>query len=362
MPNTVVASRADRLGNRLLTMMSARDFAIKIDANLVINWPSSSFSYDSSNDYYDFFELFDPVQFEVHEKRVSITSESHDALIRRSLVDCAFDLFKHPPKKIDYFAFENRNFLFRSPKDYEFVEGEDQSINKTSYGVTFFQSLQFNQTVDACLRDILASLPTCSSLSLHIRRGDLIPMIQEFGKGIDESDVRKAITRVASLFSTKYAPLEAYEETVKTYGSDRPVLLFSDDPTMFGQLSKRCRNTIIDVSSLVQGYGLSAVQAAFVEILVMSKTMSIVSTGSSFSHIACYIGNIRRRRVSKYIRPDHLLRDLNALCESNAYKDLVMYEVMRVTTNRMPEGSGRRAAFIAALETLKRERFAGCSP
>ncbi len=305
----VIASRPDRLGARLKNFVAAWDFAKRLGAPLLINWPpKGGVKYVASDDY-DLFQLFDRTHLLSRADIAGVETQPHRALLnthatpRTAVVSQGIrGTFNDFRRQFDCIIYDS-TYPYRAgyPLERVFRRHKRSQI---------FQDIRLNREIHEALETISRSYRLRQAVALHIRRGDVGPLLTHAG-GARKEEQRKAHIRKRTFeFAARYAPLEAYIAAVARYDHSQQYCIFSDDDTVRQALAHDIHGRSINIDDDINAYPLSSTQRAFVEMMTIARTKTVICAKSAFPEFAAMVGACRRIPVLDYLEPQSLLRDI----------------------------------------------------
>lgn len=315
----VIASRPDRLGGRFRNMCAAWDFASKVGAPLIINWPSIGYAKYTTKDDYSFFDLFDESAFEERNDFVSLSKLPHNMIMEAhqnndTMLISTRQISRTNGKPREFFDNKVGDIVYTATGRYLFTN-DKAGLNAKSIEREVFHSLRLNAAIDACLEEVSRACLLEGTVSVHVRRGDIVPLLVDAGLGAKGAKIKTPagyesnIAKSTYTFADRYAPVEAYENAIDTLAQNKSVCVFSDDDQLKADMKQVYRDRIIDVDEIISRHDLSSAQTAFVEMLIMSKTDAVICTNSAFSLFASFIGRCEVIEVLPFINIKDLMRD-----------------------------------------------------
>lgn len=333
-------------------MLSAWDFSLKLDVPLVINWPQRAYAYGQVSEEYRFFDLFDKDSFLSRSDSVSISFDPHDVILERYAHNKGIKVTKfrgHPRQ----FFLESEFLLFTQTSSLNFG-CPDSRLNNSLHHHAIFKSIKFNKKIQKCLDDISQDHSIQTATSVHIRRGDIIPLLENCGIGLDGKAYLTAVSQATRLFSRRYAPTSAYSGAIATLSPHQKLLIFSDDDAIQLQMSSAHPHQTINFLDVVEKNQLSQSQKAFFELILMSRSNQIISSDSGFSGIAAFLGQIKRSSILSYINPDELARDITSFIGHRSDRRQIFYYLIDAYKKDLPKIIDRKSDIIISLYECER--------
>ncbi len=347
----VIASRSDRLGGRLRNLLSGWDFAKKIDAQFAVNWPGTGHAKFIEPDSYDFFDLFDEISFRSRGDISLCSTLPHEIFLKKRLRSGAILISDAPWESIDYFKGAEKTIIYNATDRYRF-SGEEDGINSISHERELFQSLTLNDKVSDCLGESQKKFPFSEAISLHIRRGDVVPILQNAGHASGDWRFNR-VAKWTIAFADRYAPVQAYHAAIADHPAPKYLCIFSDDKPLRDVIADQYTDFFVDTEQTKKTANLSAVQAAFSDILMMSSTSSIICTNSSFSLFAAFIGRAEATPVMRYADPEQLIHDIDEILHDAPQKSLVIDSLISAYDKLLPNSFQYKQKLLILLLALK---------
>lgn len=288
MAPTLLMSRNDGLGARLIPLLSALRLAKLTGARLWVYWPSQ----DQRTNVSQFASLFAPdfsdsyfiPETEFRQRRLSLITAARF----RNLTPAAFVAEADPAA--DYFIEEATGPVA--------LAGEDPDAVARHYRDAMSQ-ISFTPRVQEMMARIDAAFAGRQVTAYHIRHGDVTSSYRARGKP----------------WPNKYVPPEIYLEHMRQAGTgpDRPALLISDTPASIDWLVAR-QPGATRLSDLIRLEDLDSLQFDFLELYAMSRAALIVAPEmSGFSRVAAAIGAVPIEDVGLSLMPEAMGRAMAAL-------------------------------------------------
>lgn len=309
----VTCSRPDRLGARLRNCLYALEFSKRIGASLTVNWSPTAGGLGKEgnsidHDQYRFYDLFDQDSFASRYPEVDVSTLSPEEHRVRTLAETYEPLSRIGRHPLDYFSDSpHARIHYDTTHPYYFLNHPEPCGAVGS----LFSDLPLHPSVSAALDQVQAVSPLAEALCLHVRRGDImeITCLSEERKAV----INKYRLAQARHFTFKYAPSEAYQEAIKDLGSDRPIVVFSDDPTVKQYFAAEYGNRYVNYDAILDPLPLTIQQRDFVELLLISLCGESVGLRSAFVELATLIGGRVLHPIHRYIDAKILIRDVGDL-------------------------------------------------
>ncbi len=146
-------------------------------------------------------------------------------------------------------------------------------------------------------------------------------------------------------FTFKYAPYEAYQQSIEALGGDKAIAVFSDDAAVKEQFQADYGSRCINYNTILDSLPLTIQQRDFIELLLISRCGESVGLRSAFVELATQISGKKLHSIHPFIDPAILIRDVESLIgKSDATRPLYTYI--------LKEFSARFAKY-GLLETMK---------
>ena len=299
----LIAFRNDRLGARLITLVSALRISRAHDLPLSIHWNIAT----------DIGHIFnDPTEFFAADL---VTGHFIDAERFRAMRDNSIRIRDLGPGGINSLRAQlalGVNVLVDSAFDMTFLEGEDpETVRQQADAI--WGDFPFAEALKQPLADIVSRIG--GGTAYHIRRGDLI----SFPRAMNRS------------WPNKYIPDEFYMihiERVLASGT-RPVL-FSDDAATIARFHGAFPDLVL-AETLFDAQAVTPGQRDLLELFAMSRCAHIVAPGNSaFSSTAATLGGAVKTDVTLDIAP----------AEQIAAKDRLVARLAKGAAHWQGEGEG----------------------
>ncbi len=321
MATRVIAVREDRLGARLCAIVNGLRIAEALRAPFHFLWPPDEEWGDEINDV---DQVFAPAFIAAHR-----LPDQHLAEIRGHL-----DGRPCPPGEV-----------YRCQ-----VGGDELYVVQTPFGeyplhrlpgaaaasdlpTVFRERLAFTETIRRHADAQLASLAAAGqAVGLHIRRGDVL--------------------RARADYEGRYAPLAFFEAYVRSQARDNTAafFVFSDDREAGEDLVRRLPGLPV---TLIGGgrVGLSVLQRAVAEFLMMTRMQVLVGTHSAFRETAALFGSATAVDIRDAL-PAATQLELLRTAHAALAKDDAEYPITALCLAAQSEAAGAIAEALAAIDEL----------
>ncbi|MGP9765412.1 hypothetical protein ACT3UM_06750 [Halomonas sp. AOP13-D3-9] len=258
-----ISKRQDGLGERLRAMLNAIALSQVNNADFKFNWKDSSKDHGSG-------KLTDVFSGEfINNHHIPAKDLNKFQLVDNFYIN-----------KIDGTYFCDQNISKRIFKNYP----DDYFYYRSELGKAF-QKIDFSDSVKKAIESAYHVEFSNNCVALHLRAGDLV-----YG------NYQQSVSFVSKAISYPVA-LKIIEDVART-GAD--VLVFGQDVELIEMLANQPR--VISAHCLMPS-SFGEVEAAFFDMILMSRCRKIYAGSSGFAVLASIIGNI------DHIRPEKLFSD-----------------------------------------------------
>ncbi|TRW98631.1 hypothetical protein FNJ84_03475 [Paracoccus sp. M683] len=285
---SILMSRNDGLGARLIPLLSALRLAQSTGATLRVHWPSQ----DQRANVSHYHGLFAP-EFCA---RYFITDA--EARTRRLRIIPANRFQKLTPQQFIDQADPEADYFIEETTGPATLSGEDPAEVARQYRAAM-SMISFTPKIRQMMDQIDAAFAGRQVTAYHIRHGDVTSSYRARGKA----------------WPNKYVPPEIYLEHMRQSGTgpDRPALLISDTPASIDWLAARQPGTL-RLPDLIRLEGLDSLQFDFLELYAMSRASLIVAPEmSGFSRVAAAIGAVPIEDVGQSLTDPAMGQAMTAL-------------------------------------------------
>jgi len=322
----VTCCRDDRLGARLRNFLYALEFSERIGARLTVNWSPTAGGLGqegiaSDHDQYRFFDLFDEAGFREKHSNVDITSLTHREQQANALAENQSFASKIGYQPLSHFSDTHYSQIYYDTTHPYYFSNHPEPCGAIG---SLFMGLPLNPDVAVALSQVVEEHPVADALCLHVRRGDIMEITRL-------SEERKAMINKFRLvqarhFTFKYAPYEAYQQSIEALGGDKAIVVFSDDAAVKERFQADYGNRCINYNTILDSLPLTIQQRDFVELLLISRCGESVGLRSAFVELATQISGKKLHSIHPFIDPAILIRDVDDLIgKGEATRDLYLY-------------------------------------
>ncbi|MEL7114870.1 MAG: hypothetical protein AAGP08_04640 [Pseudomonadota bacterium] len=302
--HTVVCGRIDRLGFRLRNMLCAWELAERIGARLIVNWNEHD-KYE--NIPFNLFQILDSSIETTHGDFFTLDSRPYEAL-------CA-DIGLDPKRKFDLgpdltvadLQASAPGYLpYRSDSPYRF-QGRARDDGRAAIRDVFWR-LPLAPAVSDALLDLQSRFDIARATTVHVRRGDIVSKGKiSIPRDTANPDAwRTKVKLKFGKFGDRYAPERAYHDAIEATAPGSPLVILSNDAELRTRLEGAFSDRVVPVHEALDAADLSVMQRAFVEMLVMAKSATIIGTQSQFAKLPSILGPVPFVPVFDYADPIEL--------------------------------------------------------
>lgn len=320
----VLARRADRLGGRLCAIVNGMRLAQALGADFRFGWPKDKYHFENLDDV---DRLLDPSFIEAF----LMPEEDVKALgaVRLDL----FDPAAPPPKAV----------LVDTPAGVALLPGEDRPEAARQCREVFASSRMVAPHILEAVETLAERLGLTGDrrvVALHIRRGDVVH--------------RYRVGVVAPDFFARYNPVQFYLDwgaRALAEGTADGFVVFSEDEGVRQLMTTRLDGArACDTATACPG--LTELEVALVEMLLMARCPLIVGGYSAFNHFPCLVGTPQKRSIREELTPEQRQQ---ALAAAAAGSDLIGHEADFVSVLMLLEGlqAGRSDAMDGFVERAR---------
>ncbi len=263
-----IGQRKDRMGARLLMMLTCIRLAEDFDTDYRVNWfPQGADAPELDTPQ----ELFDPAWIDTH----FLDQKSYDTLIKTALPVWSFQGDKTPDRLLAHLA-AGRSVLVEEGFEVLAFPWEDIETIRPRYR-DFIHRIGFAGNIRAIMKRADARLSGQGVSAYHIRRGDIL----------------NGLPWKHTTWPAKIEPEELYEAHLdKMQG--RPAIMFSDQPELISRFRKRYPQ-LMQMSDIADLSDLTRAQRDFLELYTMSRADQVIAPFiSAFSMAAARVSGQQR--------------------------------------------------------------------
>lgn len=263
-----IGQRKDRLGARLLMMLTCIRLAEDFDTHYRINWfPQGADAPELDNPS----ELFDPEWMRRH----FLDQKGYDRLARDALPVWNFQGDKSPDRMMEHLE-AGRSVLVEEGFEVLAFPWEDIEAIRPRYR-DFIRKIEFTGDIQAVMDLADAKLSGRGVTAYHIRRGDIL----------------NALPWKHTTWPAKIEPEELYETHLNKMRS-KPAIMFSDQPELITRFQKR-HPQLMQMPDIADLSGMTRAQRDFLELYAMSRADQVVAPFiSAFSMAAARVSGQQR--------------------------------------------------------------------
>ncbi|EOH7341636.1 hypothetical protein ACMCWU_001487 [Campylobacter coli] len=283
----IIAVRRDAFGERMCAFLNTMVIASKLNLDFGFHWYMKKFiSEGSENEFLVPIANLPKVDEMFHQNFIKLHYLGDDDLSSKTFLD--FVKFKN--KDIDilksYFRYEWGDYCYFQGYLSKIFKYDDDDYKKDL--LKAWQSIHFSDRYENIIKKVnLLSQKLGNFLSIHVRAGDIV--YNNAGKHIHTARL-KAIPFHLAIVIIKNFVLKCKNKDLKV----KNILIFGDDLNSVKELKKQAyfsEFNILTIDDIISSTGIvNGPERTFFEILLMSKSIEIYSTGlSGFSRLASMI-------------------------------------------------------------------------
>lgn len=263
-----IGQRKDRMGARLLMMLTCIRLAEDFDADYRVNWfPPGADAPELDNPE----ELFDPEWIKSH----FLDQKTHDRLAKDALPVWSFLGDATPDRLMAHLA-AGRSVLVEEGFEVLAFPWEDIEAIRPRYR-EFIHRIGFTPQIRHIMELADTRLSEQGVSAYHIRRGDIL----------------NALPWKHTTWPAKVEPEELYVMHLSKR-QDRPAIMFSDQPELIARFQKRYPN-LMQMSDIADLSEMTRAQRDFLELYAMSRAEQVIAPFiSAFSMAAARISGQQR--------------------------------------------------------------------
>ncbi|WP_170764459.1 hypothetical protein [Ruegeria lacuscaerulensis] len=264
-----IGQRRDRLGARLLMMLTCIRLAEDFDTTYRVNW------FPKGNDAPELDhpqELFAPDWMDAQ----FLSAEGFEALSQKALPIWTFQSDKTPDRLIAHLN-SGRSVLVEEGFEVLAFPWEDIESIRPTYR-DFIHRIGFTQEIRAIMDRADARLSGQGVSAYHIRRGDIL----------------NGLPWKHTTWPAKIEPEELYEAHLEK-NAGHTAIMFSDQPELITRFQKRFPQ-LLQMSDIADVSGMTRAQRDFLELYTMSRADQVIAPViSAFSMAAARISGQQRK-------------------------------------------------------------------
>ncbi|WP_170569541.1 hypothetical protein [Ruegeria atlantica] len=279
-----IGQRKDRMGARLLMMLTCIRLAEDFGTTYKVNWfPQGSDAPELDHPQ----ELFDPGWMDAH----FLNGKEFEKLNKTALPIWAFQGDQSPDRLIAHLE-AGRSVLVEEGFEVLAFPWEDIEAIRPRYR-EFIHQIGFTSEIRTIMDRADAKLSGQGVSAYHIRRGDIL----------------NGLPWKHTTWPAKIEPEELYEAHLdKTTG--QTAIMFSDQPELIASFQQRYPN-LLQMSDIADVSGITRAQRDFLELFTMSRADHVIAPFiSAFSMAAARISG-RQRLVFKDVLTEHEISSAN---------------------------------------------------
>ncbi|WP_171128988.1 MULTISPECIES: hypothetical protein [unclassified Ruegeria] len=275
-----IGQRKDRLGARLLMLLTCIRLAEDFDTDYRVNWfPKGSDAPELENPSELFSEDWMKAQF--------LDGATFDALTQTALPIWSF-LNDETPDRLLAHLVEGRSVLVDEGFEVLSFPWEDIEAIRPRYRA-FIHQIGFTPELRAIMDKVDAALSGKGVSAYHIRRGDIL----------------NGLPWKHTTWPAKIEPEELYEAHLDKHPG-RPAIMFSDQPELIARFKERYPD-LMQMSDIADLSPLSRAKRDFIELYTMSRADEVIAPYiSAFSMAAARISGHQRKVFRDVLSPSEL--------------------------------------------------------
>ncbi len=359
-PGRILCQRGDGIGGRLLTLLWTMRLAAKVDAGVLMFWPRLQLFYDNRSDAGDIFDLY------------RLASPPFQGRLQIVDGDCR-----------NYFRARTVNLRKQQAYDpRDFVVPVDMDASQVKAPVIcghwegpFLSPGETPETALAEARALFATLPLRGDLmgqidrlaggqrlsrmvAVHVRRGEIVRNLRQAVSELrrNEPGARDMLDERIGTFTRRCMSVNNFADAVRPFvDRGREILVFSDEAGAARDLADALGTSeILSAASLIEG-GLTPLQQAFVEAVLMSSCSHIVGARSAYSRLANVIGGNKHIVLGKGWRSPqdcaaYLLQSISEELLSHPKREYIERRVRELSENPARPRPGRMSSATKVAE------------
>lgn len=291
----ILCQRGDGIGGRLLTLLWTLRFAAKVNAGVLMFWPSLDlFSYEgaAAGDIFDLYRLASPP---VRNRLQIVDGDCRKYLRRKSLILNRKERYDPAAFVVPFDMDPARQKLPVILGHWEgpllaFGESRKAALAEVP---SLFAQLPIRADLMGEVDRVAAEHRLSDMVAVHVRRGEIVQNLREAVSRFRPNDPSSHVVldeRIGT-FVRRCMSVDNFADSIReVVEQGRQILVFSDEASAPRDLANALGTSkVLSVASLVRD-GFSPLQQAFVEAVLMSRCRSIVGARSAYSGLAHVIG------------------------------------------------------------------------
>ncbi|WP_424830873.1 hypothetical protein [Ruegeria sp.] len=279
-PGVFIGQRKDRMGARLLMMLTCIRLAEDFDTDYRVNWfPQGS----------DAPELDTPQELFAQDwmDRHFLDEKAFDRLAQDALPVWAFQSDPSPDRLRAHLA-AGRSVLVEEGFEVLAFPWEDIEAIRPRYRA-FIHQIGFTDQIRAIMQRADEKLSGQGVSAYHIRRGDIL----------------NGLPWKHSTWPAKIEPEELYAAHLNKAGG-KPAIMFSDQPELIARFQQRFPK-LMQMSDIADLSGLTRAQRDFLELYTMSRADQVIAPFiSAFSMAAARVSGQQRKVFRDVLTEDEM--------------------------------------------------------
>lgn len=277
-----IGQRKDRMGARLLMMLTCIRLAEDFGSDYRVNWfPQGADAPELDQPE----ELFDPKWMQTH----FLDQQTYDELAADALPVWTFQNDKTPDRLTKHLD-SGRSVLVEEGFEVLAFPWEDIEAIRPRYR-DFIHRIAFTRDIRAIMELADEKMSGQGVSAYHIRRGDIL----------------NALPWKHTTWPAKVEPEELYDAHLAKM-PDRPAIMFSDQPELVARFKARYPR-LMQMSDIADLSGLTRAQRDFLELYTMSRAEQVVAPFiSAFSMAASRISGQQRKVFRDILSEDEMKR------------------------------------------------------
>ncbi len=353
-PGRILCQRGDGIGGRLLTLLWTMRLARKVDAGVLMFWPKLELFYNNGTDASDIFDL---------HRLASPASQSSLQMVDgdcRTSFRCKLLILKGK-ETYDPGAFvvpvdadpaqEELPVIVGHWQGPYLAPGESRE-EALAEAPALFAQLPIRADLMGQIDRIAARIPLSDMVAVHVRRGEIVRNLRQAVSALrlDEPASRDLLDERIGTFTRRCMSVNNFADAARKVAEQgRQILVFSDSASAPQELANALGTSkVLSAASLIDD-GLTALQQAFVEAVLMSRCCCIMGARSAYSSLANVIGANKLVLLGKRWRSaeDCAAYLLQSICEelnSHPERGYIERRVTELSENPARRRGGGEAA------------------
>ncbi|MEL7114365.1 MAG: hypothetical protein AAGP08_02035 [Pseudomonadota bacterium] len=319
----VVAFRQDRTIARLKNVVSAWEFARRIEAPFRLVWTNYDYLVDRD---LALFDMFDEAKMRAIEPKIDFEFMSRQDFY-------ASDYFEKPdPEKesralSEWRALDFEHYYFRQTRVYVFPDLTVPPLERLAARRELFFSLPLHSDIQRALDATLAKFDLSNCIAVHLRRGDPLHGawgIKLAGIGFEEEDAAPRMSKAFFPFAHRYAPNKAYFSAIDQFDPTQSIAVFSDDIEVRTAFEAAYPDRVIAVHDVLDGFDLTQTQRDYLEFQLMLRAQRLIGHKSAYATFAAEMGEIPMLNVAALVSCEDVVADLTEFIQDRPDRDFAM--------------------------------------